>query len=339
MSKERSRPVAMPNRRLFVHIGAPKTGSTMLQSMASGNRALLLTRGLLYPEVCLRGLGHHDWAFMLDGGFPNWAKPAEVSLSGIEKAVGEECRGHHGDILLSSENFSLFPHPEGLRESLERSGLLDGLTPRIIFYLRRQDNLLDSWYNQMVKAQGFSGTLDEVVDNPPEFLDYDAQLEAWAESFGQTALDVRIYEEACRGPGGLAGDFWGEVCAEAGLHIAAGPDVNRRLRRDLLEIQRIINRLPLSIVQKRGLHQEFMALSYDGTEPDRFGIMTRALRDRIEARYRDGNSRVAARVFGRDQLFEARTTPNDDPDPYPGLTVEKAVAAMAEAVLRRWGGS
>ena len=49
-------------RRLVLHIGGPKTGSTALQRTLFANRAALLERGFDYANVNLRGYGHHDLA-------------------------------------------------------------------------------------------------------------------------------------------------------------------------------------------------------------------------------------------------------------------------------------
>ncbi|HVX35469.1 MAG TPA: hypothetical protein VHC71_04540, partial [Hyphomicrobium sp.] len=60
----------MAESSCYIHIGAPKTGSTFLQRVFYDNRGELRTRGLLYPEANIRGFGHHDIAFLIAGGYP-----------------------------------------------------------------------------------------------------------------------------------------------------------------------------------------------------------------------------------------------------------------------------
>lgn len=49
-------------KRLFVHAGFPATGTTTIQHSFHGEREMLLTRGLLYPESCIARpeVGHHN---------------------------------------------------------------------------------------------------------------------------------------------------------------------------------------------------------------------------------------------------------------------------------------
>lgn len=66
--------------RWIVHIGAPKTGSTAIQRFLFEHRAQLPAHGVQYPDINLRGYGHHDLAFMLDGRYPEWATPQDRNL-------------------------------------------------------------------------------------------------------------------------------------------------------------------------------------------------------------------------------------------------------------------
>lgn len=320
----------MSKPTLFIHIGAPKTGTTLLQKQAAQTRKRLRTRGVLYPESCLRGFGHHDLAFMLSGGFPEWATPIDCSLESIENGLAREVKRHKGDILLSSENFFLFPEPEALKASLERIGLAAGRRVSILLYLRRQDDMLESWYNQMVKAQSYAGRIDDLLTEPPPFLNYAAGVETWRAVFGTAAMDVRIYEEAVCGPGGLSGDFWRIIDPASVGEVSASEVANTRLSRELLEIQRLINRLPLSTPEKRGLHREFIAMAEEAKGEGR--LLTLAQRKALMERCEAGNRALAEAMFGRSALFPPLPT-EDDHAPFTGLSVERAVEAMAMAVL------
>lgn len=323
----------MTRSRLILHIGAPKSGTTVVQAMCADNRDRLLGKGLLYPGAILRGMGHHDLAFLLSGGFPDWAKPADVTLESLARDLARECAGHEGDILLSSENFQLFPRPAAVREFLERAGLTDGRELHVLSYLRRQDALIGSWYNQMVKAQGFGGSIEEVLSDPPAFLDFESGVSVWADVFGQAAMSVRLYEDAVQAPGGLPADFLSVVAPGLSVdRLSFRDQVNTRLTRDVLEIQRIINTLPLGVVEKRGLHHAFMALSSQAEED--WPLMTDEMRTEVFARYAPGNDALARTYFNRDRLYEPPRALGPQ-SIYPGLTVETAVRTMAMAVLER----
>ncbi|MCW2308640.1 hypothetical protein [Rhodobium gokarnense] len=320
----------------YVHIGVPKTGSTAIQHFATENRQRLRDRGLLYPAAALRGFGHHDFAFLLDGGYPDWAKPQDQPLDDLAGALRSECEGFDGDILLSSEDFYLFPQPEKLSEFLTETGLATGRAVRIVVYLRRQDDLMVSWYNQIVKAQGFSGTFSDALEAHRWLGDYRGQLARWANVFGAGNMLVRRYPSPGGDGHGLMADFWGLTCPDiaAEAERAAGQPTNVSLNRDLLEIQRIINRLPLEIVEKRRFHHELMKLTMqmDGFFCDA-PVASGSDLDRLLAGFDDGNDEVSRTYLEGEPLF-AKPLRSAEPDEhYEGVALEKAVAALAWMLL------
>jgi len=324
-----------------VHIGVPKTGSTAIQRFASDHRNALRGCGLLYPETALRGLGHHDLAFLLDGGYPEWATPQSRPLEELADELGSECAAFEGDVLLSSEDFFLFPQPERLAELLATTGLATDRDLRIIVYLRRQDDLLVSWHNQQVKAQGFDGSFDASVEQSAWLGHYDVELARWADVFGAEQLDVRRYETGPE-PGSLLLDFLSVVCPDASELVvdASTEAVNTRLTRDLLELQRIINRLPVSVIEKRGLHRDLISLSADPDAAAVFAfddtpVASAVQLDDLMARYVAGNEAVSERFFGGEPVFGDRRSAVADGEPYPGLDVDTVAAVFGWLMLRR----
>lgn len=76
-------------RRVFVHPGLPKTGTTYLQSLLWANRAALAEQGVLYPGRAPR---QHMWASMVVREHPGVAnrQPAvATSWSGLLEQLGE----------------------------------------------------------------------------------------------------------------------------------------------------------------------------------------------------------------------------------------------------------
>ena len=153
------------NPRFIIHLGAPKTGSTALQKILTEHREAFMHAGLLYPQTALRGFGHHDIAFLLDGGFPDWAKPIDCRLEDFCRDLRSEINTFEGDVLLSSENFYLFPQPQALFDFLQQLGISQRFEIVLINYIRRQDEAVLSWYNQRVKAQGYTGTLEDSIED------------------------------------------------------------------------------------------------------------------------------------------------------------------------------
>jgi hypothetical protein len=100
-------------RRVYVHIGAPKTGTTYLQAVCARNRDSLRAHGILYPDAF--GDAHHKAVWDLretpdqreatQGIAGSWARLVDI----VNTA---EC-----DVLLSSEHF-VFALPRQIERAL-----------------------------------------------------------------------------------------------------------------------------------------------------------------------------------------------------------------------------
>src|SRR5262245_44821842 len=144
------------SKHCWLHIGAPKTGSTAIQRFLTASRETLAARGCLYPQAACRARGHPDLAFLARGGYPHWATPQERDLDALVADLRNEIESSpQPNIVLSSENFYLLCPAEGAAALMRRIGFApDRIT--VVAYLRRQDEAAMSWYNQAVKAQGYA---------------------------------------------------------------------------------------------------------------------------------------------------------------------------------------
>ncbi len=314
----------------------PKTGSTFLQKLCFENREKLVSQGVLYPDVSLRGWGHHDLAFLVRGGYPDWATPQPRPLAELVADLAKEVRRHEGDVLISSENFFLFPSPAAVRGMLQESGTLEGRSVSIVAYLRRQDAAHESWYNQTIKAQGAIHDFDACVEQYRQLWDYRRQLDAWSREFGPKALIVRPYEREQLLNNSLADDFLQILGVDSTGWTVPTEHVNTGLNNDALEFQRIINTLPLTVQQKRRFHRDLIELSarFAGTGLfDEAPVASGARRRAILESYDEGNRAVAQMFLGRTMLFAEK--PIDQPATSSKLTVEKLAAILGWLLIRR----
>ena len=324
----------------LIHIGAPKTGSTLLQKFIFENRAALAARSILYPDVNLRGFGHHDLAFLLAGGYPDWAIPQPRNLAALAADLALAAR-HDGTIVLSSEDFYLYPRPAALNAILTEAGILPGHRAVILVYVRRQDAAHLSWYNQTIKAQGATHDFDRCYEQWYGLWDYAAQIDAWAEVFGAENIIVRPFEAAQFRGGGLLEDFLAQAgISRDGLAVPTKP-VNTGLNRDLLEFQRILNRLPGPIPKKRRFHRALMALSTGSAGNGRFDetpLLEAHRRAAILDSYAESNRRVARTYLAREDLFLEPIAPVMPPEhPRRGLTLRKLAYILGHLLRHKDG--
>ena len=325
------------NHRCLIHIGAPKTGTTLLQRVLFENRDVLARHDMLYPDVSLRGYGHHDLAFLLGGGYPAWATPQDRSLDDLTKDLERLARNHQGSLLFSSEDFYLCANPEALYDLLSRTGAFKGRDCSVIVYVRRQDEAHESWYNQTIKAQGYTHDLDECVRAFHELWDYRKQLARWSSVFGKDALVVRPYEESEYVGGSLLADFLSILRLPINEFVVTKERVNTKLNADLLEFQRILNKLPLSVQQKRRFHHQLIDLSTRTEQSGLFDespLIDAARRRTILADYAEGNAEVATSYLGRNQLFSDTISSTPLAKTERGLTVEKLGSVLAWLLVK-----
>jgi len=128
---------------VFLHIGAPKTGTTYLQSVMRKNRKTLSSDGLLYP-------GKRNAHFLAsmdlrDSGFAGYRDPA---ANGAWKAVVRQVKKWRGNtIVLSHETFS-----RAHRNDVERA--VESLAPaevHIIYGTRNLTRQIPAVWQERVK--------------------------------------------------------------------------------------------------------------------------------------------------------------------------------------------
>lgn len=323
----------------YLHIGAPKTGSTALQQFLAANRDAMAEQQAIYPAATLRGHGHHDLAFHICGGYPAWATPAPISLDDVAQAFREEIQvlqnAGQRTIILSSENFYLLCAPPAVADFLAGCGITpERLT--LVVYVRRQDDMQASWYNQRIKAQGYSGTLAESIDECRADWDYGVRLAAWRQAFPAARLLVRPYQEADIPGLDVRKDFLGIIGASADGFTFLPEDSNAALNIDLLEFQREINKLPLDVASKRRFHKALIGLSNDPASQAVFSVkplLTGKQRRALLSDYKQSNREVARCYLDREVLFDEGIAPPPPSTVKAGLNVDKMFRIMAWLLL------
>jgi len=164
--------------RLLLHAGMHRTGSTDLQIFLERNRAALAAAGVGYPG---EGRDHQDLAWALFRG----------DATGDDVAALLPRRGPE-TVVLSGEDFLVHRDLGWLKAVRRRAEV------RVRIYLRRQDDWLNSWYNQHVK---WPFQLPKSRMSPARFLaaiedfhwlDLEATLGRWADALGEEAVETVI---------------------------------------------------------------------------------------------------------------------------------------------------
>ena len=186
-------------KRLIIHIGMHKTGSTAIQHVLSRNRLALRAFGVLYPpsygsdgarqakhNALFSAISHEA-----DYGAPHpQIGPAEDLVRDLRDRV---LRSGARSAVISAEGFS------GEKPAFARAlaPLGDTFDVRVIAFLRRPDAWLESFHRQMIVSRSVRETRSlAVFARAPStrlHLDYPQILTWWVEAFGGNALRVAEY--------------------------------------------------------------------------------------------------------------------------------------------------
>ena len=312
-------------RRLFLHIGAHKAGTTALQESLSHGRAQLESLGLSYVTTPL--LVHlHSF---LEPQAPAAHVPQGFTVRDPAALATALSSAPLANVVASSENFSFLFQPEPI------AGLERALRPhfdeiRILSYLRRQDRHAVSHHQEGARprrrAEGdLWGHAPNALPDPSPaqdlYLDYDRRLGLWADVFGPDCLDLRVYDRKRLRQGDILADFLALIgLDQAGL--ATVGDKNISLGAAQTKVGHLMNGLGIT------------ALVADAVL-ERIGTEGRLLPSQDQARafldrYRASNRRLNARFRITDlpDLFD------DDFDDFPADPHGDWTENTANAALR-----
>ncbi len=208
-------------------------------------------------------------------------------------------------VILSNEAFSLMDDPSPIRTALGDAETI------IICYLRRQDNFIQSYYNQEVKHAG--NYCEIMAYQPPTTLNYDEMLARWIKVFGKENIVVRPYEKQQFKNQDLIADFLEII----GLDLTADfkklkKNANPRLPTETIEYMRLLNCLIKDKKQRKKVKIRLMDYSAgrfeDGTEAifHNHALFSPNQKREIIARYEASNQGVARDYLGRENgcLFQ-----------------------------------
>lgn len=317
---------------LYLHIGAHKTGSSAIQKFLSLNRGKLVRNGYLYPYAGNRH-EHHFVPHGIQGRTLFYSNPDEVT----ETLVNEISNSKQNNIIISSEDFELLKGDEikTLKELIPA-----GLLVKVIYYVRTQDEQLESRYNQRVKTRAIrlKKTFHDFYRSgsfPINELDYYSLLLPWKEAFGKENIIVRVYEKE-QLPNGIFSDFLSAVGLELDeSYEIPKENINPSLNWDLIEIIRLCN---IHLNDDKDFHyyllNDFRNLDLKDDKGKKRLLSPQERRDFI-ALYSESNEKVASEYLGREdgRLFYAPLPELDEHwEPYEGLTIEKTVPIFTHMI-------
>jgi hypothetical protein len=293
---------------VYLHIGAPKTATSTLQHVLAKNYRRMLESGVLYPRNVGHGNAHHTLVCDLIERQAGTSMPdiwyGEIPRGQAWQLLRDEMQRYEGSIhsvLVSSELF--FGQVNHLDSMLaDVASQLQGHDVRIIVYLRRQDQLYSSFYNQDVKGiRQWSQSAYQFYQTHQIFGDgYHAVLNKWSDAFGRANIIIRPFEPAQWPDSNIVKDF----CNAIGLVSLNG--TNAENSASLGMIQLYVKRCLNKVGYDKNLNETVLKILYEicPEEPAKGCVY---INKRLYALYREQwqreNRMLSESYLGNTELF------------------------------------
>lgn len=320
---------------LYLHIGMPKTGTSLIQAVLNAMRPQLLSAGTWLPA---RMMANHRIA--VEASAPGSLLHSRADAQHIRDAMTfeaavEQLRPRDGEwerVLVSSEYFSEV-EPERIKAILESAGF-DAAQVRVVAALRRQDRILVSGFNQDVKALDRTQILRWDL-RASERLDWYARLQPWSEAFGVEAITVQVFDREAAAKRSLTSQFL-DTCG-----IASDPAVVADLEQEhrqgenvSLPATLLAFKLAANHVVKPGEIDWLMDEALRrGVGEGVFGLDDDTVRAILD-HFRESNRRVAREFLGEDgDLFDETIQSATHTSLTPDNTVVAQMVALSASRL------
>ena len=206
-------------KRIYIHIGTPKTGTTSIQEYLALNDQALYEEGFLVPKTSRRHKGNHTLftnycinrsqitAISIRNGIytkKELAKFRRDFYTNLRKEIST-FPGH--SVVISNEQcYGRLTEPAEIQKL---KALFDGIAEsiQIIVYLREQTDMLCSFYSSQVK-NAKTHTIETLEQfRASELFDYYKKLTPWEEVFGLKNVSLRIFDKEKLAGGDAISDF------------------------------------------------------------------------------------------------------------------------------------
>ena len=311
-------------KKLILHIGMGKTGTTALQDFFWENSANLKKYGLYYPQYGAVSHAHH----LLSPHVPqpmaeNWhLKPVSEWAVKLKKTPLDT-------ILLSSELMAWASRDQVIEFC---QCVKEHFHPTVVIYVRRQDNIIMANYNQLVKAGWQKSEIENVWQRTLLKFNYRKIIDPWAACLGNPNVVVRPYEKQQFHRGDIRYDFMYHVFGVEEYEAFAMPigNANPRLNASAISYKLQLYRT-LSDPAKVALFNDAL-LSYsassEGADNSIFSsqpLLSGDSRNEIIRRSGAINDFIAREYLGRDDgvLFLDPLPSSKDQWTKPGLTSDE----------------
>lgn len=292
-------------KKLIIHFGIHRTGTTALQRTLRFNQSHLKKQGVLYPDLGYKG----DHAKVAWGLIKNKHGSHTITPEWLISAIEKETNSDIHTIILSHEDFAQVGEYTWLKT-------LDNVYDlEIVVYLRRQDIWLESWYNQHIKwpwDKKFSSCTPEFfLENLADFhwIDFDFLLNKISENVDHHKLYINLLDPL--GIHNTTTDFLDRLNVQYSIPADA-KEANASISTAKLDILRRIDLMGLTNTQKEKILNVLKKLDVQEDNGSK-AIFDEKQINVILNHFQESNKKVAMKFFNRENLFSEKVEKNGQP--------------------------
>lgn len=325
---------------IYLHIGASKTGSTALQRFLEQNFSELLKFGVLYPNFRDKDVftpmlvGQNYWHGYY---FDEFDSSHDLAL--FNKCI-QYCKENSlHSIVISNESFLV-----NWRDRLgQLAGSLDA-NVKIICYVRRQDYFSEAawkqWGHKFFSANELFSSLGRQEWGGWGVMDWYQAIAPWSRNFGKENIIIQPYEKE-QMPDGILPDFLNKIgitwpekpVLKEGIYV----NINNSFSRDVLEFLYLNKDFHGEREDYRMYNMVNNVLRDDFRKKvfDAYGVLSPKDRIALLEKYEASNQNLALEYLDRADgrlFYEPWPDPNENWEPYEGLTVEKLTPILTKLI-------
>lgn len=295
-------------KKIILHIGTNKTGTSTIQKYLGLNKEKLLSQKVLYPSSGQLHFAHYKFSAIFN--LNTLPEPIDSSIlkEELEKEIKETgCN----TIIISSEYFILAKDIDAIKEYFIDYEVF------VLVYLRRHDEWYESLYNQSIKIlhppkweKGILKYVEWIEYTEKQATRYKELLDKWANVFGLNFMLVRPFEKEQFVNNDLIYDFLYTIGGNKFItDVGKYESVNESINNTIIPIAEGLNRLDILIEKK---HKAFEILKQIKLENKIKYNLTQEIRQSIiNSKIEEYNS-ISEKYFNNQPLFKDLTAKPDE---------------------------
>ena len=281
-------------KKLYLHIGLHKTGSTAIQHFLWSEHKSLNKLGISYPSIGIDYFAHQDLAYEINND-----SRKNIDSDILPCLIDYIETTNFDKYIISSENFE-FSKDDDIKKLKEKLKEIN-VELYVICYLRAQEDFLISEYNQRVKhgycTQTFTDFVDDEIKNDRYF--YTRYLKKWSDSVNDNLI-VRFFDKKYLVNGDAITDFIESVCPEA-IEIARNFKSYKTNTSPNALVVETLRQLAIELVDKQGwdrlefskkIAQPVLNSDLSFINNDSFSFMNDSIASKIRDKFYENNCQL-----------------------------------------------